>query len=180
MEAKQIAAVLQTTPHLRDDASRRLFFDEAPDAGIITLSCHAHPNIAYPLLGYLALSDAPLRVIDILGLDLRASLLVLSGCHTRVERIAPGDEAAGLTQAFFAAGAKSVIGSLWEAQDRASRELITHFFLHFWKGGVSKARALRLAQLELISSTATDASGKRIDLSNPYYWAFPVLLGDYR
>ena len=174
-EATQIAAALQTKPHLDADASRRAFFDEAPHAGIITLACHAHPNIAYPLLGYLALSDAPLRVIDIVGLDLKASLLVLSGCHTRVERIAPGDEASGLAQAFFAAGAvhhRLLVGGAGSGVQKAPPPLLSSL----QERGLSKARALRLAQLELISSTITDGSGKRLDLSNPHHGRFPCFL----
>jgi CHAT domain-containing protein len=179
-EARAVAALLNTRPWLGAEATRSRFLAESPGAHTIVLACHARPSIANPLLGYLACSDGPLRVIDILDLDLTADLVALSGCHTQVQRLMPGDEGHGLVPALLAAGARTVLAAQWEVHDQAAHLLMTHFFLHHMQGGLSKPRALRLAQIELMHLSSTDRCGQQRDFSHPFYWAFPVLTGDWR
>jgi CHAT domain-containing protein len=179
-EAKDLSASVGTNPYLRGDCTRETFVRQAPNARLIFVACHARQNQEYPFLGYLALSDGPLRVMDILGLKLDADLLVLNACDTREDSTAPGDEVIGVTQAALAAGANSVISLMWKANDQASGQLMSRFLLHYQKGGVSKARALRLAQLELMSSSYVSRSGRKISFSTPYYWAAHTLVGWYK
>ncbi|WP_052128389.1 CHAT domain-containing protein [Neosynechococcus sphagnicola] len=93
-------------------------------------------------------------------------LLVLSACKT-----AAGDRRAALGLAGIAlrAGARSTLASLWYADDQSSALLIQSFYQGLGQG-MSKAAALRHAQLQLLKSP---------DFRHPAYWAGFVLLGNW-
>lgn len=97
-------------------------------------------------------------------------LLVLSACNT-----AQGDERAilGLAGVAVRAGARSTIATLWGANDEATANLMGKFYNNLATDvSISKARALRKAQLELL---AEEDSLYR----HPYYWAPFVLIGNW-
>ncbi len=58
--------------------------------------------------------DGRLEVREIFGMDLKANLVVLSGCETGLGKLSTGDESVGLTRAFIYAGTPSVVASLWK------------------------------------------------------------------
>jgi CHAT domain-containing protein len=117
-----------------------------------------------PLEGFLGLSD-------IYELDLAANLVVLSGCSTALGKEVRGEGLMGLTRGFQYAGVPRVVASLWRVQDRATAELMTHFYKAMWRGGLPPAAALREAQKSLRQDPRYRA---------PYYWAGFVLQGDWR
>lgn len=94
----------------------------------------------------------------------RLEHLTLSACET-----ANGNDLAvlGLAGLALRAGIPSVLGSLWLVGDRAAAELTVDFY-RYWQEGVSKAEALRQAQLGQI------ANG-----SHPYSWAAFTLVGNW-
>lgn len=94
-------------------------------------------------------------------------LLVLSACETAV-----GDERAALGLAGIAvkAGARSVMASLGAVNDQSTATLVPAFFESLAQPGVSKARALQLAQRKLLAETST---------AHPYYWAPFILIGNW-
>ena len=97
-------------------------------------------------------------------------LLVLSACNT-----AQGDDEAilGLAGVAVRAGARSTIATLWGANDEATANLMGKFYNNLAADAqISKARALRQAQLELL---AEEDSQYR----HPYYWAPFVLIGNW-
>ena len=97
-------------------------------------------------------------------------LLVLSACNT-----ARGDDEAilGLAGVAVRAGARSTIATLWGANDEATANLMGKFYNNLAADArISKARALRQAQLELL---AEEDSQYR----HPYYWAPFVLIGNW-
>jgi CHAT domain-containing protein len=107
-------------------------------------------------------------VQEIFGLDLHASLVVLSACETALGKLTRGDELTGLTRAFIYAGTPSVITTLWQVNDRASYELMREFYQNL-KSGRNKAEALRQAQLTTLQK-----------YPHPYYWAAYQLTGEAR
>lgn len=99
----------------------------------------------------------------------KIELLVLSACQT-----AEGDDRAvlGLAGVAVRGGAGSTLGTLWNAYDRATAELMEEFYSKLTAEGteVSKAQALRDAQLALL---------KKEEYQHPYYWAPFVLVGNW-
>jgi CHAT domain-containing protein len=96
-------------------------------------------------------------------------LLVLSACET-----ARGDNSATLGLAGIAvrAGARSTLATLWSVDDRATSELMSEFYRQIANTNLTKAEALRRAQLSLW--TKTDRDWQR-----PYFWAAYVLIGNW-
>jgi CHAT domain-containing protein len=94
-------------------------------------------------------------------------LLVLSACQTAV-----GDNRAALGLAGVAvrAGARSTVASLWLVSDDATASLMARFYEELVNNEVTKAEALRRAQLELLQNNK---------LSHPYFWAPFVLVGNW-
>lgn len=97
-------------------------------------------------------------------------LLVLSACNT-----AQGDNQAilGLAGVAVRAGARSTIATLWGANDEATANLMGKFYNNLASDQqISKARALRNAQLELLAEPDSQ-------YRHPYYWAPFVLIGNW-
>ena len=93
-------------------------------------------------------------------------LLVLSACET-----AKGDNRAilGLAGLTVRTGARTALSSYWRANDRATTLLMTYFYRQL-DAGMTKAEALRQAQLYLIREEGYFA---------PHYWATYVLVGNW-
>ncbi|MGB3652048.1 MAG: CHAT domain-containing protein [Rivularia sp. (in: cyanobacteria)] len=94
-------------------------------------------------------------------------LLVLSACET-----AAGDKQAalGLAGVAIQAGARSTVASLWALNDASTAELMSQFYQQLKKPNISKAQALRNAQLTLLEQE---------EYSIPYFWAPYVLIGNW-
>jgi CHAT domain-containing protein len=95
-------------------------------------------------------------------------LLVLSACET-----ATGDKRAALGLAGIAvrAGARSTLASLWRIDDKATAFFIGEFYRELAKAKVTKAEALRRAQIAFLK--------KYPNYSRPGYWAPYVLVGNW-
>jgi CHAT domain-containing protein len=95
-------------------------------------------------------------------------LLMLTACQTAI-----GDErsALGLAGIAVQAGVKSSIATLWNINDEATAQISTLFYKNLTKTNVSKAEALRQAQLALIKQ-----EGK---YNHPAYWAPYILVGNW-
>ena len=94
-------------------------------------------------------------------------LLTLSACQTGI-----GDDRAALGLAGIAvkAGARSALATLWYINDEASSELVSEFYLQLRNPAISKARALQLAQLKLLSDRLYE---------HPAYWSPFLLLNNW-
>lgn len=101
-------------------------------------------------------------------------LLTLTACET-----AEGDErsALGLAGVAIQAGVKSAIASLWPVSDESTLSLIAAFYDHLIESGVSKAEALRQAQIKLIK--AKENPDINDQYSNPVYWSSFILIGNW-
>jgi CHAT domain-containing protein len=108
---------------------------------------------------------------DIFALDLSGtSMVTLSACNT-----ATGDSqelgwVPSLAEAFWFAGSRSVVASLWSVEDR-STELLMGEFYKALKSGYSRAEALQRAH---------KAVHENPQYQHPFYWAGFLLFGDYR
>jgi CHAT domain-containing protein len=142
-----------------------------------TLSTEAREN---PLLrSGLALAGANQRVsgdddgiltaMEATGLDLWGTkLVVLSACETGVGKVTNGDGVYGLRRALVIAGAESMVMSLWQVDDTATRDLMAGYYARL-TAGKPRSAALRDIQLEI--------QGKP-KYAHPYYWASFLPAGD--
>jgi CHAT domain-containing protein len=113
--------------------------------------------------------DDLLQAREIIGLKLNADLVTLSACDGAAgtpEGIAGTDS---LVQAFLMAGARSVVASVWQADDTFTASLMRRFYTNLHNGH-DKAEALTLAKRELLKEWGPSA--------RPIYWAGFRIVGD--
>jgi CHAT domain-containing protein/tetratricopeptide (TPR) repeat protein len=151
---------------------------EAGRAGILHFATHGILNNAAPMYSHLALAqgdvneDGLLEAWELMRLDLKADLVVLSACETARGRFGAGEGVIGLTWAMFIAGAPATVVSQWKVESTSARDLMIDFHRRLRtpsRKPASKAEALRQAALRLMKNPQT---------SHPFYWAGFVLVGD--
>lgn len=113
--------------------------------------------------------DGILTALEASGLDLWGTkLVVLSACETGVGKVSNGEGVYGLRRALVIAGAESLVMSLWQVDDLATRDLMTRFYRKL-ELGEGRSAALRAAQLETLAKPAQH---------HPFYWAAFQPTGD--
>jgi len=117
-----------------------------------------------PLFSALLLGDSEggrsrLSLYEVMDLNLRARLVVLSACETNRGKLMGGDEVAGLTRTFLTAGAETVISSLWKVSDESTALLMQGLYRRL-RAGVAPSVALRESELEV-----------KKQFPHPFYWA---------
>jgi CHAT domain-containing protein len=123
---------------------------------ILHFAVHALSDTTFPDRSSLVLwrdpksnMDGLLQERDIRYLKLNADLVVLSACDIGAGRLQGQEGMVNLVRAFFYAGARTVVASLWETGDLATKALMTAFYEHL-VAGKEKAEALRLAKLDVL------------------------------
>lgn len=148
---------------------------------IVHFATHGLLNNLHPALSGIVLSlvdekgnpqDGFLRLQDIYNLKLPAELVVLSACQTGLGKEIKGEGLIGLTRGFMYAGTPRVVASLWKVDDRATSELMKHFYQGMLgPERLRPAAALRQAQLSIWHENQWRA---------PYYWAAFLLQGEWK
>lgn len=123
-------------------------------------------------------------------------LFTLSACETGLGGGVNENGAAieGLAAAVLAAQAQAVISTLWKVFDNSTAELMKQFYSQHVNGsGVTRARALQLAQLAVMQGNGRTSGAKSRTIipvngsstvearpwAHPYYWAPFVLSGNW-
>jgi CHAT domain-containing protein len=206
LEAREIkSAFPQSAVYLKKEATEEKSKALSGDRDILHFATHAELKKDDPLSSAVLLAkedkeDGRLEVREIFGMNLRADLVVLSGCETGLGKLSTGDELVGLTRAFIYAGTPSVMASLWKVDDASTAQLMSNFYRNLKT--MSKVEALRQAQLQFIrgsgqsellarrgvggigklgetpSSPRPAPTSPSISTSHPYFWAPFVLVGD--
>ncbi len=110
--------------------------------------------------------DGFLQAAEIYNIRLNADLVVLSACQTARGKPGKGEGIQGLARAFFCAGSKAVVASLWNINDRTTAAFMKVFYGRLAEGKTVD-EALRLAKIEMCRSGRCQ----------PYHWAAFVLIG---
>jgi len=124
-------------------------------------------------------------------------LVVLSACETALGGVdADGIEMSGISFYFLTNGAKAVIASLWLVNDASTSQLMQQFYQNLSTGKMTKAQALREAQIAMIQDSkiqSGDVNRSSVNytpgqsrnsesishnLSHPYYWSPFILIGN--
>lgn len=115
--------------------------------------------------------DGFLRTHDVYNLKLPAELVVLSACETGLGKDVRGEGLEGLTRGFMYAGARRVVVSLWNVNDKATAALMQRLYTGMLRSNKPPAAALRAAQIEMLRTA---------QWQSPYYWAAFVMQGEWK
>ncbi len=153
-EAKEIAAMYPSRALLIGAAAtKQRVISNLAYCDAAHFAVHANAGLGEAMPPHLILSettddDGRLTAAEIAALELdHIRTVILAGCQT-----AAGTRS--LVEAFLAAGAGSVVGTLWEVDDAATREMSITFHRSL-RDGATPAAALRAAQVDMIRRAAT-------------------------
>ena len=91
-----------------------------------------------------------LTAMAALGMDLKHTRLVyLSTCVSSVGFTTAGESVGSLAQAFRAAGAETVVASLWPVIDEAAGKFAAYFYTALCRQGIKPSQAIVEARLQL-------------------------------
>jgi CHAT domain-containing protein len=143
---------------------------------VLHLAVHGFADPQFPERSALVLGADPkagedglLQVREIKKLRLNAELTTLSACDTGVGKLQGEEGVSDLAEAFLAAGAKTVVASLWSADDTFASALMDRFYQRLALGEETSL-ALRGAKLDLLTKYGEQVS--------PFYWAGFIAIGD--
>ncbi len=117
------------------NASEEQFKAEAKDYDILHLATHGILNDRSPMYSHLLLAqssdaieeDGLLEARELMKMELRANLVVLSACETARGRVGRGEGMIGLTWALFVAGAPTTVVSQWKVKSDSTAQLMIEF-----------------------------------------------------
>jgi CHAT domain-containing protein/tetratricopeptide (TPR) repeat protein len=199
------AAIPNTVKYIDAAFSLQTFKPRMNGFSVVHLATHAAFVPGAPEDSFILFGDGKIANLQDIGKwDLEnVDLVVLSACETGVgiqamgaKALGDGKEVLGLGYQFQNRGARATIASLWQVDDGGTQVLMTAFYQALQKG-MTKAEALRQAQIALITSQdketgnsqraslrlspqSRDALAQRVNdqLSHPYYWAPFILIGN--
>jgi CHAT domain-containing protein/Tfp pilus assembly protein PilF len=166
-------------------ASEEQFKSRAQDYDILHLATHGILDDRSPMYSHLLLAPTPgatqedgvLEARELMKLELRADLVVLSACETARGRVSRGEGMIGLTWALFVAGAPTTLVSQWKVSSESTAQLMIEFHRRLRSDPAhppgsarpnSVAEALRAAALKLKRDSR---------YQHPFYWAGFVVVG---
>jgi CHAT domain-containing protein/tetratricopeptide (TPR) repeat protein len=173
---KEVASIGWRFPNVTvltgDKATERWVVRNISDFGIIHLASHGEFDPVNPLFSSVKLArddqdDGDLRASEIFGLDIQASLVMLSACQTGLGKITSGDDVIGMNRAFLYAGTNAIMSSLWRVSDISTALLVKQFYRELKTS--SNAESLKRAMQHVKNR-----------FPHPGYWGAFVLVGDYR
>ncbi|CCI18390.1 conserved exported hypothetical protein [Microcystis aeruginosa PCC 9807] len=171
IEAETISKIFPgSEKYLGTNATLDIFKKQAFRFSILHLGTHGCfdlagcPNLGMEPNTILFANNQQYNIADAALLGLKnTELITLSACQTAKEANADGQEISGLAYVLERAGAKSVIASLWSAEDKTSAEIMTQFYQNL-KNGMTKSEAMQKAKLSQIKS-------------HPFFWSPFILIG---
>jgi CHAT domain-containing protein len=180
-EVAAIAALYPQAPALtRRQATKARVISEMSRANVIHLAAHSEVDQRSPMRTkiILAFDETAARAGDEAGDNLQASeiyrmklararLVVLSACSTASGLITRGEGAMTLARAFIAAGAPTVVASLWKVDSAATADLMIDLHRRRAGGRIDGSAALNKSQQWL----------RENGFQHPYYWAAFISFG---
>ena len=171
-EVNQVSQILNTNKVLTEkEATETNFKENAQLSRVIHLSTHSFLFNKQPLIffsnSYDPDNDGFLEASEISQLKLNSDLVVLSSCSSGLGSVDESEGVIGMTKAFFEAGSKSVVASLWEVNDKYTSKFMQLFYERLGEG-FNKSKALRFAKIDFIKKYS----------ANPYFWGAFVLSGN--
>ena len=137
-EVTYLANLFQATALLGRAARKEVVLQLLSGASIIHISAHGEPNRGEVILAPNTSHDQPCLPVanpesflltqeDITSISMQARLVVLCCCYTGRGKVS-SEGVIGIARSFLAAGARSVLATLWPINDWASPELMKKFY----------------------------------------------------
>ena len=174
-EALEIAELLGVSPTVGDEATKKHVLQRIREVSLIHIAAHGDPErgeialaSSFPSRRSPRKDDFMLTMEDVAKVGTRAKLVVLSCCHSGKGQIMKSEGVVGISRAFLAAGARSVLVTLWAVDDRATKEFMIRFYGHLKRDKLSASEALHQTMKWMRDS-------KRYRVNE---WAPFVLFGD--
>jgi CHAT domain-containing protein/Tfp pilus assembly protein PilF len=179
----QLYGAARSKVYIGEQAREERFKAEAPNATILHLATHGILNDASPMYSQVVLSqnegaaseDGLLEAWEIMKLDLKADLVVLSACETARGKVGAGEGVIGLTWALFVAGSPTTLVSQWKVDSISTTQLMLEFHRNLkndfgsGKKQIGAAGALRQTAMKLLHTN---------EYRHPFYWAGFVVVGN--
>ena len=164
-------------------ATEQTFKVQAEKYDVLHLATHGVFDDRNPMYSHLLLAgpgpagddDGLLEAWEVVNMNLKADLVVLSACETARGKASSGEGLIGMAWAFFVAGSPSLIASQWKVDSASTTDLMLNFHrgLRYHSsaksGSTPKAKALQQAALSVM---------KKPQYRHPFYWAGFVLIGN--
>lgn len=174
-EVETIGRILEIEPLTGTEATKEEVLKRLSSVALVHIAAHGRMETGEIALAPNPIRDTPvpkeidymLTMKDVLSVQLRARLVVLSCCHSGRGDI-KAEGVVGIARAFLGAGARSVLVTLWAVDDKATLEFVKSFYQHLVKGR-SASESVNKAMKCLRDSD---------EFSEVKYWAPFVLIGD--
>jgi CHAT domain-containing protein len=164
---------------LSKEATKDAFEKRVGDYRVVHLATHGKANDIMGDYCFLAFTEQKdsldnelLYVRDIYNLSLNADLVVLSACETGIGELKRGEGIVSLARAFTYAGAKSIITTLWNVNDKSTMQIMENFYRNL-KKGLTKDKALWQAKQDYLAKAKGEAA-------HPFFWFAFIPIGDMR
>ena len=167
-EVEMIGSMLGSTPLIGGQATKDAVLRQLSSVALVHIAAHGNMET-----GEIALSSTEdvrkdiLTMKEVLSVQMRARLVVLSCCHSARGQI-KAEGVVGIARAFLGAGARSVLVSLWAIDDEATLEFMKIFYQHLVKG-ISASESL---------NQTMNCMRESEEFNEVKYWSPFVLLGD--
>jgi CHAT domain-containing protein/tetratricopeptide (TPR) repeat protein len=135
---------------------------------VLHISTHGGVLEGKPWLGFY---DKKLLLDELFYIENSKSLVILSACKTSVGTIKKGEGTFNLSRGFLNSGARSVISTLWEVNEKSSLHIIDEFYNNLSQGN-NTSEALRLSKLAYLDVH------KKTSQASPYFWSGIILTGE--
>ena len=174
-EVQMIGKIFSTKPLTGREATKDEVLRRLPSVALVHIAAHGRmetgeialaPNITRASR-IPANEDFLLTMKDVMSVQIRARLVVLSCCHSARGEI-KAEGVVGIARAFLGAGARAVLVSLWAIDDNATLEFMKSFYSHLVKRK-SASESLNKAMKCMRESG---------DFNEVKHWAPFLLIGD--
>jgi len=165
----EVASIASELPNCKVALNQSLSAvrSDLKSASFVHIASHGLFRTDSPFWSLLHLGSDVLTPADMLGMEVNAELITMSACSTGQAYVS-GNEVHGFVRAFSMWGVPSVIGSLWDVDDRATSMLMGSFYAK-----------LRLSP-DIAENLSRAMSEVRREFPHPYYWGGFVLIGRQR
>jgi CHAT domain-containing protein len=166
--------------YVGENGKKDIFLEQASGKPIIHLATHAaidsslnSPFIAFHPEGSHVSNKLYLHELG--NIDLSATnLMIVNACKAGWGKITPGEGVISLGRAMSKSGVTNVLMNIWDANDRATAEVISRFH-KYYKRGYDEAVALQKAQIEYLHHVKNNQVAAR---HQPQLWGNFCLVGE--